>query len=391
MRKKIISFILIFTLVFINISGVIYGEEEDSGKTMGFNSEAVVLMDSGTGEVLYGKNENKHLEIASVTKIMTVLLVFENIEKGHIKMSDNVTISSYASKMGGSQLFMEEGEQRSVEELLYAVMIESANDACAALGEYTGGSIDNFIDMMNSKAKELGMKNSHFVNSNGLPHENQYSSAKDVALMTRALCKYDGIFKISTTWQKEISIGKNNDKKRMLNNTNKLLKQNSKVDGMKTGYTANAGHCVSATGKSGDLRLISVVLKAPDSKTRFAEANKLLEYGFNSYKAQKVVRENENYTEVMVNKGEDETVNAVAKDDFVTIQKKSENKKYKTKVLISHDIINAPVKKGEKVGKVDIYDGKEKVGSVDLVASKNIKRMNVFNYTKKMFKKFLIK
>lgn len=389
MLKRISSIVLIFAFLFNIMPAFVKGAEKEK-VDLNIKSKAVVLMDSSSGKVLYQKNMNKKLPLASVTKVMTILLILEAIDNKTINMSDMVTISDYASNMGGSQLYLEQGEMRSVEDLLNAIIIESANDACAAMGEFIGGSIEKFVLMMNEKAKSLGMKNTHFVNSNGLPVDNHYSSAYDIALMTKEVCKYPDVFKISSTWQKTIKIGKNNDKERLLNNTNKLLKMNDNVDGLKTGYTADAGHCISATGKKGDLRLIAVVLNAPDSKTRFEEANKLLNYGFSNYKGTNIVTKGGEFGEIKINKGNEDNVKVVAKDNFTVLSGKNENEKYTTDIKLNSSVINAPVKEGQKVGVINVKEGSDIIGSVDLVLSKKIEKINIITYVLNMFKKFII-
>ncbi len=388
MLKRVSVFVLIFAFCFNIMSGFVKGAEEEK-VNLNIKSKAAILMDSSSGKVLYQKNMNKKLPLASVTKVMTILLILEAIDNKTINMSDMVTISDYASNMGGSQLYLEQGEMRSVEELLNAIIIESANDACAAMGEFIGGSIEKFVLMMNEKAKSLGMKNTHFVNSNGLPASNHYSSAYDIALMTKEVCKYPDVFKISSTWQKTIKIGKNNDKERLLNNTNKLLKMNDNVDGLKTGYTADAGHCISATGKKGDLRLIAVILNAPDSKTRFEEANKLLNYGFSNYEGTNIVTKGGEFGEVKINRGYEESVKAVAKDNFTVLSGKNENEKYTTDIKLNTDTINAPVQQGQKVGVINIKEGKNIIGRVDLVLDKKVEKINIINYMLNMFKEFI--
>ncbi|MCO8193349.1 D-alanyl-D-alanine carboxypeptidase family protein [Anaerofustis sp. NSJ-163] len=388
MLKRISALVLIFAFLF-NIMPIFVKGAEEEKVDLNIKSKAVVLMDSSSGKVLYQKNMNDKLSLASVTKVMTILLILEAIDNKIINMSDMVTISDYASSMGGSQLYLEQGEMRSVEELLNAIIIESANDACAAMGEFIGGSIEKFILMMNEKAKSLGMKNTHFVNSNGLPADNHYSSAYDIALMTKEVCKYPDVFKISSTWQKTIKIGKNNDKERLLNNTNKLLKMNDNVDGLKTGYTADAGHCISATGKKGDLRLIAVILNAPDSNTRFEEANKLLNYGFSNYKGTNIVTKGGEFGEIKINKGYEDNVKVVAKDNFTVLSGKNENEKYTTDIKLDGIVMNAPVKEGQKVGVINIKEGSNVIGSVDLVLCKKVEKINMITYVLNMFKEFI--
>src|SRR5699024_10247519 len=223
-------------------------------------AQSSVLIDASTGEILFENNKDEKLPPASITKVMTMLLTMEAINEGKITLEDQVTISEHASQMGGTQLYLEPGELRTVEELLMGVSVESANDASVALGEHIGGTHEAFVKLMNDRAKELGMENSQFRNTNGLPEEGHYSTAYDIALMSRELVKYPKVHQYLTIWMTDVTVGKNNDQVRTLANTNKLLRTYDGLDGIKTGYTSEAKHCLSATAKKGNLRLISVVL-----------------------------------------------------------------------------------------------------------------------------------
>src|SRR5690554_1173803 len=267
--KRISIFIL--TMIFLIFTGTnVYAEE------ITIESKSAVLLDAASGEMLFEKNKDEKLAPASITKIMTMLLTMEAIESGKISLDDPVTITENASNMGGTQLYLEPGEVRRVEDLLIGVAVESANDAATALGEFIGGTNETFVKMMNDRAKELGMDQTQFMNANGLPEEGHYTTAYDVALMSRELVKYPKIHQYLTMWMVDVTVGKNNDRVRTLANTNKLLRTYDGLDGIKTGYTTEAKHCLSATAKKGNLRLISVILAADSSKIRFDEAAKLL-------------------------------------------------------------------------------------------------------------------
>ena len=275
--KRVAIFILITMVFLIFTDTKVYAEE------IRIESKSAVLLDAASGKILFEKNKDDRLAPASITKIMTLLLTMEALESGKIHLDDQVTISENASSMGGTQLYLEPGEIRRVEDLLIGVAVESANDAATALGEYIGGSNESFVKMMNDRAKELGMMNTQFKNANGLTEEGHYTTAYDVALMSKELVKYPEIHKYLTMWMVDVTVGKNNDRVRTLANTNKLLRTYNGLDGIKTGFTSEAKHCLSATAKRNNLRLISVILAADSSKLRFEEAAKLLDYGFSTY------------------------------------------------------------------------------------------------------------
>lgn len=390
MIKKSI-FILIIAIFFItgpNIHAqeaiqIKDNQESEESKGLSIESKSAVLMDASTGKILFEQNKDEKLPPASITKVMTMLLTMESIDSGKITLEDKVTISENASNMGGTQLYLEPGEQRTVEELLTGVTVESANDAAAALGEYIGGTYQSFINKMNQRAKELGMRNTQFKNSNGLPEEGHYSTAYDVALMSKELVKHSRIHQYLTIWMTDINVGKNNDKVRTLANTNKLLKSYEGLDGIKTGYTVEAKHCLSATAKRGDLRLISVVLGADSSKTRFDEVGKLLDYGFTHYESFNVVEKSEEVQEVIIEKGKKDKILAVAKDSLNALMEKGENNDVETKITLESNY-KAPIKKGEKLGELIAYSGNQEIGKVDLVAQEEVEKSNVSYLYKKI-------
>lgn len=393
-KKSIfILIIMIFFVTGINVHAqeiieIQDSEESKENKALSIESRSAILMDASTGEILFEQNKDEKLPPASITKIMTMLLTMESIDSGKITLEDKVTISENASNMGGTQLYLEPGEQRTVEELLTGVAVESANDAAAALGEYIGGTYQAFINMMNDKAKELGMGNTQFKNANGLPEEGHYSTAHDVALMSRELVKYPKIHQYLTIWMTNINVGKNNDQVRTLANTNKLLKSYEGLDGIKTGYTTEAKHCLSATAKRGNLRLISVVLGADNSKIRFNEVAKLLDYGFTNYESLNIVEKDQEVQEVIIEKGKKDKILAIAKDPLNALIKKGENTNVEKKVILESSY-KAPINNGEKLGELVAYSGDQEIGKVDLIAQEEVEKSNVSYLYKKILNNWI--
>ncbi|MDD2217027.1 MAG: D-alanyl-D-alanine carboxypeptidase [Eubacteriales bacterium] len=348
------------------------------------DAKASLLMDSATGKVLYADNENEGLPLASVTKIMTMLLVMEAIENGQVSLEDVVTISERAASMGGSQMYMEPGEQHTLDELMKGISMVSANDACVAVGEYIGGSEEIFVENMNKRAAELGMENSNFVNTNGLPAPNHYSSAYDIALMSRELLKYTGEHPWFTTWQDTIKVGLPGKQKEFgLTNTNKLIKQYNGAIGIKTGFTQEAGYCLSAAAKRGDTTLIAVVMGCETSKGRLAEISKQLDYGFATYDTVKIAAKGEATGKLKVEKGIPESINSVASENISALVKKGERESITTEVKFNEKI-KAPIKKGEIVGELIIYQNGTEIDRYPLSAEKEVKKAGILHIYKSL-------
>ncbi|RBP45575.1 D-alanyl-D-alanine carboxypeptidase family protein [Garciella nitratireducens] len=390
MGKRKIKIISILIIMLLSITGVSVSAQEivkkediQEKEDLAIESKSAVLIDASTGKILFKKNKDEKLPPASITKIMTMLLTIEAVDEGKITLKDQVSISEQASEMGGTQLFLEPGEKRTVEELLIGVAVESANDAAAALGEYIGGNYESFIKMMNDKAKQLGMKNTYFKNANGLPEEGHYSTAYDVALMSKELVKHPKIHQYLTIWMTTLNVGKNDDKMRTLANTNKLLKSYEGLDGIKTGYTSEAKHCLSATAKKGNIRLISVILGAENSKMRFEEAAKLLDYGFTNYEGLNIIEKEEEIQKVSVEKGTMNTLTVVAKDSLNILLKKGEKNNIEKKIILQPNY-TAPIKRGEKLGELIIYNEDKEIGKVNLIAKDSIEKSGVFTNYKKI-------
>lgn len=362
------------------ISGVVDYDDVTVMKIMNNTSvndlkaKGAILMDGNTGIVLQEKNSHDKLPLASVTKVMSMLLIMEAIDSGRLTYDTKVTVSEHSYSMGGSQVWLEPGEVFTVDELMKAVAIHSANDATVALAEAIAGSEEAFVNMMNDKAQKLGMTDTKFLDCTGLTDIGHYSSAYDVALMSRELLlKYSSITKYTTTWQAKFRENVPGKKPVSLDNTNKLVHYYQGTVGLKTGFTSVAGHCLAASAVRNGQQLISVVLGEPDSNTRFAESRKLLDYGFANFETVVVNTKGEMIDSVQVKKGMQEKVDIAYKDDVKLLLKKGEKGKIERTVKIKSELI-APVKSGAKIGEV-IYtiDGNE-AGNADIVAMDNVNR-----------------
>ena len=382
--KRLVLSVLIISLL---LGGVSVSSKELSL----IESKSVILMEETSGTVLFEKNADEKREIASVTKVMTALLLMEQIDAGKIKYDDLITASENAEEMGGSQVYLEVGEQMSVDDILKALMVASGNDAAVAIAEHVSGTVEEFVSLMNKKAEELGMKNTHFANPNGLPEESEpeYSTARDVATMSRELIsKHPDITKYTTIWMDSLRGGEF-----ALANTNKLLSPaiNTGYDGttgLKTGFTTNAMHCLSATAKRGDLGLVAVVLGGPTSDIRFSETKDLFNYGFNNFVLKGKIKQGEDIKETSVIKGKEETVMGVAKNDFVILDNKNEKGEITKEIEMDKDI-KAPVEKGQKIGVMRIKKGDSVMGEVDIVAKDTVKHRNIFDVIKLFFQKWM--
>lgn len=354
--------------------------EESKNANLNLDVKAAVLMDAETGKILYQQDGHKELPPASVTKVMTMLLALEAVEDGKVKLTDQVTISERAASMGGSQMYMEVGEVHTLEELLSGIAIVSANDACVAVAEYIAGSEEVFVEKMNQRAQELGMRDTHFVNTNGLPVAEHYTSAYDIAVMSRLLLKHEETREWFTTWQTTINVGLPGKEKEFgLTNTNKLIKQYPGANGIKTGFTQEAGFCLSASATKEDTTLIGVVLGAKTSKIRFEEVSKLLNYGFANYSSVTLADKGQRMKKVTLDKGEPHGFQALTTEKITVLVKKGEEKQASCKVKIDKNL-RLPLKKGDKVGTVTVYIGKKKVEAYDLVADRDVKKASFLTY-----------
>lgn len=373
--KKIIITIFIFILFMPIVKA------EDS---LNLDSESAILIDEASGKVLYEKNPDAKLPMASMTKIMSMLLIMEKIESGALKYDDNVIISKNASGMGGSQVFLQEGEEYKVEALLKCIAVSSANDAVVAMAEKISGSVESFVNLMNEKAKELGLANTKFANPHGLDSENHYSSARDMSKLARELLKHKDILKFTSIYEDYLT--KPDGSQVWLVNTNRLVRFYDGVDGLKTGYTTEAGYCLTATAKKNDLRLISVVMKSSSGDARSKDTATLLTYGFNSYKNHVIYESNKELGEINIEGGKKDKVKVYLKDNASVLLGVTENpKEYSFNIKV--DTIKAPIKKDTIVGTAEIIDNEGNIiAEKDVIIKEDIKKASFLDYLKRNLK-----
>lgn len=383
MKKITILFIIFFLSIRIVFAVDINNNATDDYKSKENSSELVlaeqaksaILLEASTGEIIYEKNSHDKLPMASMTKMMTLLLIMDEINNGNLKWDEKVTASEHAASMGGSQIFLEVGEQMSVEDLVKGICIGSGNDAAVAMAERIGGTEDNFVKMMNDKAGDLGLQHTHFVNACGLDHDEHYSSAYDMAMIAKELVKYDKILEYTGTY--EDYLRKNTDKSFWLVNTNKLVRYYQGVDGLKTGYTSNALYCITTTAKRNNMRLIAVVMGEPSSAIRNSEVTGMLDYGFNTYQINSILSKDTSIDTRNVTLGKENSVNIVPKDEVNILNTKSGTKRnvtFQSKI----STIKAPVKKGDVVGKIHIIENDNIIMTIDATVERDIDKANIF-------------
>ncbi len=359
MKKTLIALVLFFCF------SPVYAED------INLAAKGAVLVERTTGTVMYEKNADMPLPMASVTKTMTMLLAIEEVDKGKIKLDDVVTVSDKASSMTGSRVYLSNNEKITVDELFKSIAVSSGNDAAVAMAEYICGTEEQFVDMMNKRAEELGLKNTHFMNCYGLDAEGHYSSARDLAVISSELLSHEGVRKYLTIWMDSIRNGSFT-----LSNTNKLVRFYEGCTGVKTGFTSQAMYCLSASALRNDMELIAVVLGSHNSKARFADASGLLNYGFSNYKIQKCISENEEFGQLPVEKGKKDFVRMVASEDLNTVVLSSDNSEIEKKIS-NPKKIKAPVKKGYIVGKVTLMSNGEKIGEINLKSADNAEKCSI--------------
>lgn len=365
--KKIL---IIFMLLFMALPLVKAEEAEDLAP----NAKSAIMIEASTGEILFQKNADEKLPPASMTKIMSMLLIMEEIEKGTLKWDEKITASDRASSMGGSQIFLEPGEKMSVTEMLKGIAIASGNDATVAMAERIAGSEESFVKKMNQKVKELGLKNTNFVNATGLTADNHYSSAHDMSILARELIKHEKILEFTSTY--EDYLRKDTSKPFWLVNTNRLVRFYQGVDGLKTGFTNEAGYCLTSTAKKDNMRLITVVMNEPDSSKRSADTTKMLDYGFNAYMVKNIIDDSTVIAKKGVELGKKLVVEIIANDKITVLSKKSEEKRNVT-YEANIDKIVAPVKKGDKVGTINIIENGKVISTVDATVKEDIVKANI--------------
>lgn len=345
------------------------------------NARSAILMDAGTGTIIYEKNSHDKLPPASITKIMTMLLTVEALDEGRLQLTDMVRTSEYAASMGGSQIFLEPGEEMSVDEMLKGIAMASGNDASVAMAEKLAGSESAFVDMMNSKAEELGLKDTHFANCNGLPAENHYSSAHDIAVISRELLKHERIIKYTGSYQDYLR--KDTEKPFWLVNTNKLVRFYTGADGLKTGYTSEAKFCLSATASRDGLRAVAVVLGEPNTKTRNSEVSGMFDYLFSQYKMHTIYKSGDPIGTLKIEKGVKKELPITAKETYSVLLKKGVTQEGIRNEVVLQDNIKAPVAADQTIGKLVVYQGTGVIKEYELKAGEDVPKAGFW----KLFKR----
>ena len=388
--KKMMALLTALLLAFQAALPVVYAEENGTD-SLGITAPSAILMEASTGTVVLEKNAHEKLPPASVTKIMTLLLIFDTISQGKIHLDDTVTTSEYAASMGGSQVFLEAGETQSVDTMIKCISVASANDASVAMAEYVAGTEPLFVEMMNERAKGLGMNDTYFVNCCGLDTEGHVTSAYDIALMSRELItKYPQIHNYSTIWMENITHAtKRGTEEFGLTNTNKLIRQYPYATGLKTGSTSLAKFCVSATAEKDGIELIAVIMAAPDPKGRFADATALLNYGYAKCTLYRDTDELPQVT-VPVRGGVEEELVGEYAGTFSYLSTTGQDLTDMKKKWYAKTEVEAPVEKGQQIGKLVYYLDGQELGKIEIVAAKAVDRADYLHYVKKGFGYWLL-
>lgn len=395
MYKKIITFSILFLLIISNYSIASFFSiptwsdsetlevNSNPSDLFSLESESAILIEQHSGQILYEKDIHKQLRPASVTKIMSLLLFMEALERNEISYDTPIPCSENASSMGGSQIWLASNETLTVDEMLKAISIVSANDCTVALAEYLCGTEEIFVQKMNEKAKELGMNDTTFKNCHGIDEDGHFTSAYDISIMSKELLnKYPEIKNYTTIWMDSLRNGSSE-----LVNTNKLIRTYDGATGLKTGSTSLALYNLSASATRNDLSLIAVILKAPTPQIRFSESKLLLDYGFSNFESKKLCQKNILFKSVPISKGTQDTLNLLYEDDFVSIQKKNDKTEISEELLLSENL-EAPINKGDIVGKINYYKGNSTIGSVNLIAESDLHKKTIFTSFLLIFKEW---
>ncbi len=341
------------------------------------NAKAGLLMEVSTGTILYEKNSHEKLSVASMTKMMGMILIMEALDDGKIRLDETVRISKNASSMGGSQIWLSEGEEMSVSDLIKGIMMASANDGIVAMAERVGGTEEKFVSMMNEKAKSLGLKDTNFVNPTGLDEENHYSSAYDMSIIAKELISHEKIFEFTSIYEDYLRRGTKNEY--WLVNTNKLVKTYNGADGLKTGMTDNAGYCMAVTAKKDGMRILAIVLGEESGKVRNEETADLLDYGFGNYELETIKKKGEVLGDISIDKANIKNIKIVSSKDVTVLKRKGEeNKTYKSDVRLNS--LKLPIKKGEEIGKLVVLDNLgNQIDKVSITVVEDIKKDSFLN------------
>ena len=376
--------IIIFLLISIFLPSIKVRADESLLQ----NAKSGLLMEVSTGKIIYEKNIHEKTSVASMTKMMGMVLIMEALEDGKIKLEDMVVVSKNASGMGGSQIWLEEGEKISVLDLIKGIMMASANDGIVAMAEYIGGTEANFVKMMNEKAKILGLKDTNFVNPTGLDEKDHYSTAYDMALIAKELISHEEILKYTSIY--EDYLRKGTDRQFWLVNTNKLIKTYQGADGLKTGYTDAAMYCMAVTAKRNDMRLLAITLGEKEGKVRNKETSELLDYGFNLYKVETIKKKGEELGTISIDKADIPKIKIIANQDVTVLKNKNDKKEeYKSNVILN--TLKLPIKKGDMIGKLVVKDSLgNMIDEVNITVKNDIKKDNYFNIFFKILKGVII-
>ncbi|SFL83922.1 D-Ala-D-Ala carboxypeptidase DacF. Serine peptidase. MEROPS family S11 [Gracilibacillus orientalis] len=396
MLKRISLILLVVVSMVVIGQGSVFAHHEENHVSsevsesesldLATHSKSAILIERDTGNILYDKNSSEKLPPASMTKIMTMLLIMEAIEKGELSLDEQVRVSENAASMGGSQIFLEAGEEMSVDDLLKGIAIASGNDASVAMAERIAGSEQVFVEMMNKKVEQLGLKSTNFQNSTGLPADNHYSTAHDMAVMAKALLKYEDITNYTSIY--EDYLRKGSEDEFWLVNTNKLVRFYEGVDGLKTGYTNEAQYCLTATAEKNGMRTIAVVLGAESTKERNSDVSQLLDYAYAKFDTKPLYEKNQAVTSFEWLKANKQKVDVVTSDSVsILFPKGTDLNKIDTKITINQDI-ELPLEKGTMVGKLQVVEGEDTISETDLIVLEDINHANVFQLFKRTFQSF---
>lgn len=401
MRKIRIAILLILSLLITSLIPItVFAETQEKSVTengnVSISAKSAVLMEASTGKVIFDKNKDEPRMMASVTKIMTLLLIFEALEEGKITLEDSVSVSEYSASMGGSQVFLEPYETQTVNDMIKCISIASANDASVAMSEYIAGSEAEFVNRMNEKATKLGMKNTHFLNCCGLDDDidsGHYSSAYDIALMSRELItRFPQISDYSTVWMDTIiHTTKKGQSEFGLTNTNKLIRSYDGITGLKTGSTSKAKFCLSATASRNGMGMIAVVMAADTPKDRFSDASKLLDYGFANCTLYLDEEKDNVLPNLLVKGGKLEETGVKLSEAFSYVCIQDEKVDAIEKKVVYNQDIRAPIKKGDKLGEIQYYLSGEQIGTKNLISTLDIEKANYLDYLNKILERYFVK
>lgn len=385
MKKYMVIAAILFSMFFSITTSVLAEEKQqkegNDSPNLASNAKSAILIERDTGEMLFDKNAHEKLPPASMTKIMTMLLIMEEIDKGNLKLDEKIRISERASSMGGSQIFLEAGEEMTVDDLLKGIAVASGNDASVAMAERISGSEEAFVQKMNDKVAELGLENTHFNNSSGLPAENHYSTAYDMAVIAKELLKYESITDYTSIYEDYLRKGQKNEF--WLVNTNKLVRFYPGVDGLKTGYTNEAKYCLTATAVKNDMRVIAVVMGAETIKERNASVSEMLDYAFNHFQTKKLYEKGETITTLNLLKAQNRTIQIVAPESISTIFPKGESMENITSTIEIHDDIQLPLKKGDQTGTLIIKKDNDILFKTPLIVDEDVPTASYFTLLKR--------